>query len=300
MPVQPESTASSARYSSASRPTAEALTRIGRSLLTTVTSTPSLREVLGDGQDAGVVVAEPEAGGQRERVGVVELDAQGAAVVADRHRGVEPALADPQVVEQPQGLAGEVAELRVVPLGLELGDDDDRQHDLVLLEPQHRARVGQQDGGVEHERLGRRGRGRPGGVARRACGRLQRVSWSTYDGSWRGHVSPWRSARSGACAYSRTRCRDQAPTSGGAGSGPPPGAGSAPSGGLPERGTGAPRQYGRYDRRSARGVRVTRCPRRVGRRARRATGSPARGGAGSGTGVPRRAAQPPKRRSRSA
>ena len=42
MPVQPDSTASSARYSSASRPHAEALTRIGRSLLTMVTIRPSL------------------------------------------------------------------------------------------------------------------------------------------------------------------------------------------------------------------------------------------------------------------
>ena len=42
MPVQPDSTASSARYSSASSPQAEALTRIGRSLLTIVTIRPSL------------------------------------------------------------------------------------------------------------------------------------------------------------------------------------------------------------------------------------------------------------------
>ena len=42
MPVQPDSTASSARYSSASRPQAEAFTLIGRSLLTMVTIRPSL------------------------------------------------------------------------------------------------------------------------------------------------------------------------------------------------------------------------------------------------------------------
>ena len=41
IPVQPLSTASSARYSSAIRPTEEALTRIGRSLLTRTTSRPS-------------------------------------------------------------------------------------------------------------------------------------------------------------------------------------------------------------------------------------------------------------------
>ncbi len=41
MPVQPDVTASSARYSSASRPTELALIRSGRSLETTVTSYPS-------------------------------------------------------------------------------------------------------------------------------------------------------------------------------------------------------------------------------------------------------------------
>ena len=86
-------------------------------------------------------------------VGVVELDPQGAAVVADGHRLVEPTVLDPQVVEQAQRLAGEVAELRVVPLALELGDHDHRQHDLVLGEPQHRPRVGQQHRGVEDVRL---------------------------------------------------------------------------------------------------------------------------------------------------
>ncbi len=45
-PVQPESLTSSLRYSSACSPMAEALTRIGRSLDTTVTSRPSLARFL--------------------------------------------------------------------------------------------------------------------------------------------------------------------------------------------------------------------------------------------------------------
>ena len=57
-----------------------------------------------------------------------------------------------QVVQGAQGLAGEVAELRVVALGLEFGDDDDGKHDLVLGEPGHRPRVGEQDTGVEDVR----------------------------------------------------------------------------------------------------------------------------------------------------
>jgi hypothetical protein len=86
---------------------------------------------------------------------VVELDAQGAALLTDGHRGVEPPGCDPQVVEQAQGRAREVPELGVVALGLELGDDDHRQHHLVLLEAGDRARVGQQHRGVEHVRATR-------------------------------------------------------------------------------------------------------------------------------------------------
>ena len=164
MPVQPESTASSARYSSASSPTAEALTRSGRSLVTSVTSRPSAARFRATARIRLSLSPSRKPAGSDERVGVVELDAQGAAVVADRHRRVEPAVLDPQVVQQPQRLPGEVAQLGVVALGLQLGDHDDRQHDVVLVEAQHRPRVGQQDRGVEHERLGRRGRGRSGGV----------------------------------------------------------------------------------------------------------------------------------------
>ena len=127
-------------------------------------------EVLGDGEDPAVVVAQAEAVGQREQVGVVELHVQRAAAVPDRHRRVQPPLADPQVVQQPQRLPGEVAELGVVALALELGDHDHGQHDVVLVEAQHRAGVGQQDRGVEDERLGRRGHGRSGVTGGRAGG----------------------------------------------------------------------------------------------------------------------------------
>ena len=52
----------------------------------------------------------------------------------------------------PQRLPGEVAEFRVVPLALQLADHHQRQHHLVLGEPAERAGVGQQDGGVQHDR----------------------------------------------------------------------------------------------------------------------------------------------------
>ena len=69
-----------------------------------------------------------------------------------RGRAVQPAVLDPQVVEHAQRGAGEVAELGVVALGLELADHEHRQDDVVLGEPEQRLGVGQQDRGVEHVR----------------------------------------------------------------------------------------------------------------------------------------------------
>ena len=73
--------ARSARYSSACSPTADALTRSGRSFETSVTARPR-RRGCGDGEDPGVVVAEPEPGRQHVVVGVVELDPHRAALFA--------------------------------------------------------------------------------------------------------------------------------------------------------------------------------------------------------------------------
>jgi hypothetical protein len=61
-------------------------------------------------------------------------------------------VADPEVVKEPEGLAGEIAQLRVVTLGFELGDDDDRDDDVMLVEPGERRRVSEQDAGVEDVR----------------------------------------------------------------------------------------------------------------------------------------------------
>ena len=152
MPVQPESTAGCTWYSSAARPDRRGLDA-QRHVLGDERDVASLGgEVQRDGQDARVVAAEPEAGRQPGQVGVVELDVQAAAVVADRHRGVQPAVPHPQVVEHPQRLPGEAPELGVVPLALQLADHHQRQHDLVLGEPPQRPRVGEQDGRVEDER----------------------------------------------------------------------------------------------------------------------------------------------------
>ena len=65
-------------------------------------------------------------GRQQRRVGVVELDPERAALVADRDRLVEPAVTTRSSSSIRSACAGEVAEFGVVPLGLELGDHDDR------------------------------------------------------------------------------------------------------------------------------------------------------------------------------
>ena len=150
-------------------------------------------------------------GRQRHGVGVVELDPQGAAVVADRDRPVEASLADPQVVEQPQRLPGEVAELRVVALALQLGDDDDGQDDLVLLEPVHRPRVRQQDRGVEDVRL---------------AAMLVRRGWPASDEvvTALSGLEPWCSRGLRGLAPGRSArllARSGWPCTGGAGPGPP-------------------------------------------------------------------------------
>jgi hypothetical protein len=106
-------------------------------------------QVAGHGEDPGVVVAQPEARRQRGGVGVVELDAQRAALGADRDRLVETAVDDAQVVQRPQGRACEEPELGVVALALELGDHHHREHDLVLGEAGQRAGIGEQDAGVQ-------------------------------------------------------------------------------------------------------------------------------------------------------
>ena len=77
--------------------------------------------------------------------------------LAHRDGLAERAVLHPQVVEHPQRLAGEVAQLGVVPLALQLGDDHHREHDLVLLEAMQRAGVGEQDAGVQDEGVARPG-----------------------------------------------------------------------------------------------------------------------------------------------
>lgn len=107
-------------------------------------------EIAGHREDARVVVTQAVAGRQHAGVRVVELDTDGAAEFPDRDGGVEATELHPVVVQQAQRLPGEVAELRMVPLGLQFRDHDDGEHYLVLVEAGQGVRVGQQNAGVEN------------------------------------------------------------------------------------------------------------------------------------------------------
>ena len=102
-----------------------------------------------DRQYPRVVVTEPEAGGQHLGIGMVQLDPDGTAEVADPEVGVEAPMRDPQVVQVPQGLASEETQFGMVAFGLQFGDDHDGQDDAMLGEPADGRRVGEQNAGVQ-------------------------------------------------------------------------------------------------------------------------------------------------------
>jgi len=81
---------------------------------------------------------------------VIQFHFDRAAHVVDRQLGVQPAVLNAEVVQKAKRLAGEVPQFRMMALGLQLGDDDDRQDHEVLIEPAEGGRVGEQDAGVEH------------------------------------------------------------------------------------------------------------------------------------------------------
>ena len=108
-----------------------------------------LRQIGGDGEDPGVVVTQAETGGERVRVGVVQLHPEHPALVTDRDRRVQPAVREPQLVQHPQGRPGEEPEFGVMALAFQLGDHHQRQHHVVFGEAGDRPRVGKQDRRVD-------------------------------------------------------------------------------------------------------------------------------------------------------
>ena len=105
---------------------------------------PGQPVVLGNRQDPGVVVTKTEAVRQAIRVGVVELNEQFASLIVDRHRPDEAAVVEPQLVEDAQRCAGEMSQFWMVAFALQLGDDDDRHHHVMLGEVEQGTRIRQQ------------------------------------------------------------------------------------------------------------------------------------------------------------
>jgi len=93
---------------------------------------------------------------------VIELDADGSTVFADRQRRVESTVLRPQVVEESQCLPREVAEFGMRAFGFEFGQDHHREYHLVLCKARERERIGQQYRGVDDEGAGLRTRLRLG------------------------------------------------------------------------------------------------------------------------------------------
>ena len=132
------------------QPTAAALTRSGMSLLTNVTRLPSAARLSAQVRMRESLVSVRKPAGST--VGSVWLSSTCSVppCVPTGIGLIQPPVLDPQIVEHPQRLPGEPAQLVVVPLGLQLADHHQRDDDLVLGEPGQRPRVGQQHRGVEH------------------------------------------------------------------------------------------------------------------------------------------------------
>jgi hypothetical protein len=108
------------------------------------------REVGRAGEDARVVGLGPEAQRQHRRVAVIQFNLERTALRANRNRLIQPSVVQPQIVEHPQRLPGEPAQLVVMAFGLQLTDDYQRNDDFMLGESGAGPGVGQQHGGVEH------------------------------------------------------------------------------------------------------------------------------------------------------
>src|SRR5262245_35236261 len=70
-------------------------------------------------------------------------------MIIDGQGDIQPAVPEPEIVEDPQGLSGEYTELRMVPLALELGDHHQWQDDILLRETKNRPRIREEHRGVQ-------------------------------------------------------------------------------------------------------------------------------------------------------
>jgi hypothetical protein len=81
---------------------------------------------------------------------VIELHANAAATIVHGNGIIKTTVNDPQLVEVAERRTGEVAQLIVMALGLQLGDHHNGKHYIVLVEAPNGVRITQQDGSVEN------------------------------------------------------------------------------------------------------------------------------------------------------
>ena len=133
------------------------------SLLTRVTSLPSAARLAAQVRIRASLVPVRKPAGSTVGIAVVQLDLERTALRANGNRLIESPVFESQIVEHPQRLTREPAQLVVVAFGLQLADHDEGDDDLVFGEPAACPGIGQQHGGVEH--VGLRGDGRISHVA---------------------------------------------------------------------------------------------------------------------------------------
>ena len=103
------------------------------------------REVGGTSQNPGIVGSRAETAREDFGIGVIELDVQRPAFCPNGNRLIQSTVLKTEIIEQPQRLAGEPAQLMMMPFGFEFADDDQRNDHLVFSEPRTRPRIGKQD-----------------------------------------------------------------------------------------------------------------------------------------------------------
>ena len=106
-------------------------------------------QVVRDGEDAVVVGLRSQCFGQWLGGGVVELDANRAAVLVDRQLLEERRVSFSEFLETSKRGPCRPSEFRMVAFGFQFGQDDQRKNDGVFLELSEGLRFAQQDRCVE-------------------------------------------------------------------------------------------------------------------------------------------------------
>ena len=81
---------------------------------------------------------------------MVELDPQRSARITDWNGLIQSVVVRAEVVEDVQGFASREAEFGMIAFALELGDDDERNDDVVFGEAQKRSGIRQQHRSIEN------------------------------------------------------------------------------------------------------------------------------------------------------